>query len=188
MKHYVKNALLCGAAFVSVLSVSGCNSALPFTKNAVDLNKTYTASADINCGNVEAKAEITRLGGGEWEFSFSEPKSLAGMTLSLNENGYTASLGGLSFSAENNEGYSTAADIIASTADGLAENNDGGSSQDGVITFSTEYNGKTVTMNVSEETGDIISLKCPYYKLAVYFSDQTECAPESTEECGLVEE
>ena len=188
MKHYVKNALLCGAAAISVLSVSGCDSALPFAGNAVNFNKTYTTSADISCENVKAKAEIKRLGGGEWEFAFSEPKSLAGMTLSLNENGYTASLGGLSFSAENGGGYSTAADIIASPADSLAEDSGEGSANDGVISYGTEYNGKTVTMNVSEETGELISLKCPYYKLAVYFSGQTDFTPESTEECGLVEE
>lgn len=187
MHHFVKKALLCGAA-ASLMLAGGCSAALPFTGGGVDLNKTYTADAEITCGKTNAKAEITRCGGGEWEISFTEPKSLAGMKLTLNESGYTASLGELSFSAENNAEYTTAADIIASAGDDIAENSGNGTSQDGVLTFSSDYNGKNVAVSVSEDTGELISMKCPYYKLAVYFSGQEEYIPDDTEDCGLVEE
>ena len=187
MHHFAKRALLCGAAAMLTLA-GGCSAALPFTGGSVDMNKTYTADAELTCGKTTAKAEVTRCGGGEWEISFTEPKSLAGIKLSLNNDGFTASLGELSFTAENNAEYTTAAEIIASAGDDIAENSSSGTSQDGVLTFSSDYNGKNVAVSVSEDTGELISMKCPYYKLAVYFSGQEEFIPEDTEECGLVEE
>mgnify|MGYP007065375486 FL=1 len=188
MHHHVKRALLCGAAAASLMFAGGCNAALPFTGNSVDLDRTYTADAEITCGKTNAAAEITRCGGGEWKIAFTEPKSLAGIKLSLDENGYTAELGELTFTAENNAEYTTAAEIIASAIDDIAENGTGGTVEDGVLSFNSDFGGKNIVVSVSEETGELVSLKCPSYRLAVYFSGQEDFTPIDPDEGGLVEE
>ena len=173
--------LMCGGC-----AGSGCAASLPFSAET-DFDTAYTVTAQIICGELEAVAEVTRSGGGRWDFSFTEPQELMGITISLDEDGYTASLGGLSFSAEDNPVYSTVPDIISAAVDSLSDvPSESISEQDGVLTIDTEYDGRRVTVTAASDSGELISLKCPYHKLAVYFSEQN--AVLETEECGLVED
>lgn len=179
MLETCRKFLLCGAVTVSLC---GCSAKLPFTApRTVDLDTRYSVNADIACGELKAAAEIRREGDGKWEFRFTEPKQLSGLTLSLDETGLTAGLGALSFSAEPNEVYTMIPDVISKAIDALPEIQEGSlSEEDGVLTLSAEFDGKPVTITAAKSTGELISLKCPYYKLAVYFSGQTEL-PESAE-------
>ena len=165
--------LICGAVMAAMC---GCSAGLPFTApKTADFDTRYSVNADITCGELEASAEIKRTGSGSWQFCFTEPKQLSGLTLSLNEDGLTAGLGALSFNVEPNEIYTMIPDIVSAAVDTLPEVQDGSlSEEDGIITLTTQFGEKPVTVTAAKDTGELISLKCPYYKLAVYFSGQTE--------------
>lgn len=155
------------------LTLCGCGAKLPFTQNKPVFDSTYTVTASITYDNVKAKADITRVNGEEWNITFTEPKPLNGLTIKLNNEKYSASLGGLSFSSENNSVYATAPHIIAKSIGALIRTNaENSTSSEGVLTYSTELDGNRVTITANERTGELISLKCPHHKLSVNFSDQ----------------
>lgn len=162
-------------AVAGTLILSGCGGKLPFVQRMPDFNSTYTVSADITFDKLKAKAELTRVTSDEWEFRFTEPKQLNGLTIKLNSERYAASLGGLSFSAEESSVYTALPQLIADSI-GLLSNSasDGtsSSSEDGVLTITAELDGKRVTVTADERTGNLISLKCPHHKLSVNFSGQ----------------
>ncbi len=175
-------AVVCGGAVL----LCGCqNVPLPFKANTPDFDKAYTAVADINCGELEASAEVTRKGAGDWEFRFTKPETLNGMTLTLGKDGFSASLGELSVTVEDNSYYTLVPDIISKAADSLvnvpAEEI---TESDGVLTLNTELDGKKVTVT-SDKSGNLISLKCPYHKTSVYFSDQSSPEELTTTEQPL---
>lgn len=189
MKKFIEKSgkiLLCGAA---AAAMCGCSAKLPFTApKTANFDTRYSVNADITCGELEASAEIRRTGSGSWEFCFTEPKQLSGLTLSLDESGLTASLGALTFNVDPNEVYTMIPDIISASVDTLPEAQQGiVSEEDGVITLTTQFGDKPVTITAAKNTGELISLKCPYYKLAVYFSGQTELVETvETEELILI--
>ena len=158
----------------AALLLSGCGGKLPFIQKTPDFNTTYTVSADITFDELKAKAELTRVTSDEWEFSFTEPKQLNGLTVKLNRERFAASLGGLSFSAEESSEYTAMPQLIAK-AIGLLSKAAGEnitSSEDGVLTFTDELDGNRITITADGRTGNLISLKCPHFKLTVNFTDQ----------------
>lgn len=173
-------------AAAGTLSLCGCGSGLPFVQKTPNFNSTYTVTADITYDKIKAKANITRVTLDEWEFCFTEPKQLNGLIVRLNNEKYFASLGGLSFSAEDNPLYAAAPRLISDSISLLsAAANDKTTASEGVLTFSDELDGKHVTITANERTGDLISLKCPNRKLSVSFSDQKPYTLILPEEDGI---
>lgn len=152
-------------------TLCGCSGTLPFTKKTPDFSINQALTAEIKSGNLEAKAKVSRSDG-EWEFSFTEPKTLGGIVVKLGEKGVDGHLGSLSFLVDDNQSYALYPEIIAKTVDSLdkipAEKI---SSKDGVLTIETDFEGSKTTVTADERTGRLISLKCPQYKLAVNFTD-----------------
>ena len=152
-------------------TLCGCSGTLPFTKKTPDFSINQALTAEIKSGNLEAKAKVSRSDG-EWEFSFTEPKTLGGIVVKLGEKGVDGHLGSLSFLVDDNQSYALYPEIIAKTVDSLdkipAEKI---SAKDGVLTIETDFEGSKTTVTADERTGRLISLKCPQYKLAVNFTD-----------------
>lgn len=152
-------------------TLCGCSGTLPFTKKTPDFSINQALMAEIKSGNLEAKAKVSRSDG-EWEFSFTEPKTLGGIVVKLDEKGVDGHLGSLSFLVDDNQSYALYPEIIAKTVDSLdkipAEKI---SAKDGVLTIETDFEGSKTTVTADERTGRLISLKCPQYKLAVNFTD-----------------
>ncbi len=168
MKRFTKIAavMLCGCI------LSGCTENIPFIQPRPDYSAGYTVSAEINCGKLEAKANISYNNENDWEFTFTEPKSLSGMKLTLTEEGVGGELGALSFGVDESDTYTLLPKVIAKTVEALADvPSESRRVSDGIITIDTEYDGNIVTVT-SDTSGDLISLKCPYYSLSVNFSDQ----------------
>lgn len=182
--------ILAGAAVIGLTSLCGC-SKLPFnplTPSAPDFDSTYKVAAEITYDDLTAKADVTRRGASDWVFSFTEPKQLNGVTMTLGADGWSAKLGELSFNVGDNDVYTLIPEVIGSTIDGLsALTGESLSSSDGVLTADTEFDGKKVTVTANDR-GDLISLKCPYHKLSVSFTDQQPYTPFDPEQGGLVPE
>lgn len=171
------------AAAALSLTLCGCGSKMPFAQRSPSFNTTYTVTADITYDKVKAKAELTRIDNTEWKFEFVEPKELKGLSISLNDEKYSASLDGLSFTAEHNAVYAAAPRVIAKAIALLSSSsNDKLTASDGVLTFSDELDGKRLTVTADERTGSLISLKLPQLKLAVNFSGQQPYAPVNHDE------
>ncbi len=175
------------AIAAAAATLCGCSGKLPFSGNTPDFDKSYTVCADISCGELSAKADVTRISAGDYLFTFSEPKELCGITLEYGEGFYTAKLGGLSFKADENAEYAMLPEIIASSLNAVvglpAENIE---QSDGVMTMETEFSGKKVTVEADSKTGGLISLKCPYHQLSVEFSGQKPYVSDLPDEGGLI--
>ena len=182
MKKMTKIAALalCGCI------LSGCADN-PFVQTKPDFSAGYTMTADINCGKLEAVAEVSYIDENEWEFTFSEPKALAGMTLKFGEKGLKGELGALDFNVDDNQSYSLLPEIIAKAVDSLAEiPAEKRTVSDGVITLETQFREKPVTVT-ADVSGKLISLKCPYYSLAVNFSNRKKIPPKPAAESSSEE-
>lgn len=185
--NFTKKAAV-SAAVIGLASLCGCS--LPFnplTPSAPNFDSSYKVSADIVYDDLNARADITRNGASDWVFSFTEPKQLSGVTLSINAEGRSAKLGELSFSVGDNDVYTLIPEVIGGAIDGLAVTGNELTLADGVLTAETEFEGKKVTVTANER-GDLISLKCPYHKLAVNFSEQQAYTPRDPGLGGLVTE
>lgn len=172
---------------VSVL-FCGCDTKLPFGSTKPNFDSSFTVDAEINCDKLNAKAEVTRISGEEWRFTFSEPKELTGVVIEYSKSACTGTLGGLSFKAESNSLYSMVPEIIMDSINSLSNcTNEQIVQNDEILTYETEFNDKKVTVTANAKNNSLVALKCPYHRLAVNFSDlkpYKEQASESTGETG----
>ena len=77
MKRFI---MMC-MCICAISTASACGS----SNNAeISLPKSYTVTADISSDDFAGKAQFERLEGG-WQISISEPKTLAGMGISLTD-------------------------------------------------------------------------------------------------------
>lgn len=164
-------------AVAGTLALCGCKANLPFVQRTPSLDGSYTVKAEITFDKLKAKADVTKSNG-DWEFRFTEPKQLNGLSVKLGESGYSASLGGLTFSADNNSVYSAVPQIVAKAVGLLSGGGSSAKSENGVLTFDKELDGKRVTVTANEKTGELISLKSPHHRLSVNFSEQRAYTPE----------
>ncbi len=183
---------LFSAAAIAFLSC-GC-AAAPFTAAAPDFDRSYTVEAEIQYGDIDAQAEVTRNSSGSWQFDFNEPQELMGISISIDGSDITASLGELSVSTPKNSTWSSIPAAIAESIDSLPDiPAESFTEQDGILTINTTLNEKTCAITADKATGRLISLKYPYGGFAVYFSDQQDITPltpasETEEQIGLVTE
>lgn len=174
------------AAVAAAVSLCGCNVKLPFMGDPLDFNKSYTVNAEISCDRLTAKAKVTRAGANDWEFAFTEPKELNGIKIAFGVNGYNAMLGDLNFRVSGNETYTMLPKLIGGTLEQLAVTpSESFTQKDGVVTADVDVDGRTVTVNAGEK-GDLISLKSPYHKLLVTFSEQKPYVSPYPDEGGLI--
>jgi len=183
----MKKTALAAAAAGAVIMLSGCNGKIPFTEKRLDFNKSYTVCAEINCDRLKAKADVTRAAAQDWQFVFTEPKQLKGMTLNFGKSGLSGSLGDLSFSADENSDYAMLPEIIAESIDTLAAlPTESLLKEDGAVVAEPTFDGEKVTVTMDEKTGNLLSLKCPHYQLAVTFSEQKPYVSNLPDEGGLI--
>lgn len=173
---------------IATLFLTSCASTAPLSTTKPDFDTAYTVNADITYGKLEAKAEVKRQDDECWEFRFTEPKALSGVIVQLNDDGVTARLGGLSFTAEDGLPFDLVPDIIATSVDSLNDlQAESIQQQETIMTLGTTFGGQPVTITADSTTGHLLTLKSPYHKLFVEFSGQAESEEIATEECGLME-
>lgn len=163
---------LAGIFCLATVSLCGCDAKLPFGSTKPNFDTGFTVNAEINCDKLSAKADVTRINAEDWSFTFTEPQHLAGITLNLTESACTGTLGNLSFKADENSEYAMIPEIIADSINSLSKcTNEQIVQNDEILTYDTEFGGKKVTVSADSRSGALISLKCPYHKLSVNFSN-----------------
>lgn len=60
-----------------------------------DLSKPFQSAVKIQAGELELKGKVKRYGMGIWEMTVESPETLAGLSMTGNDSGVTASLGDL---------------------------------------------------------------------------------------------
>lgn len=173
-------AVLCAAALLC-----GCEGAISIgSAKLPDFSSSFSSDAEITFGNEKAQAEISRIEPGCWEFSFSEPKELSGVVMTLENGEITASLGELTVTAGEG-GYTILPVVIAEGLDELPNvKAESFTEENGVLTAKLDSCGSKCTITADKQSGEILSFKSPSNKLAVYFSNVSPY----TEEVGLIEE
>ncbi|MBD5111850.1 MAG: hypothetical protein HDT42_04860 [Ruminococcaceae bacterium] len=167
------------------ISLCGCDAKLPFGSTKPNFDTAFTVNAEINCDKLNAKADVTRNGDGDWSFKFTEPQQLAGMTLNITESVCTGTLGNLSFEAEESSEYAMIPEIIADSINSLSKcTNEQIVQNDEIMTYDTDFDGKKVTVTANSKSGALVSLKCPYHKLSVNFSNLKPYKELPTEPTG----
>lgn len=175
------------AALGMAVTLAGCSMKLPFTGKKPDFDASYTVCAQIQCGSLNAKADVTRAGKQDWRFEFTEPKQLCGVVMSYGQSGLSAELGELSFMADDNPQYAMLPEIISSSVDELSGlGSDNFASDNGTLTAELSFDGQRVTITLDEDTGNLVSLSCPHYQLAVNFSEQQPYSSGLPDEGGLI--
>lgn len=185
--HKILKKAAAVAALGSVLTLTGCSMKLPFTEKMPDFDTAYTVCAEIQSSRLNAKADVTRVAASDWQFEFTEPKQLCGVVMSFGKSGLSASLGGLSFCADDNSQYAMLPEIISKSVDALSTlSTDNLVKENGIIVAELAFDGERVTITMDEKTGDLISLKCPNYQLAVTFTEQKPYTAVLPDEGGLI--
>lgn len=157
---------------LSSVLLCGCDAKLPFGSTKPNFDSSFTVNAEINCDKLNAKADVTRINAEDWRFTFTEPQQLTGITIEFGKSDCTGTLGGLSFKTEESSFYSMLPEIIADSINSLVNCTDEQIAQnDEIMTYDTEFNGKKVTVTANARSGALITLKCPYHKLSVNFSN-----------------
>lgn len=179
---------------IAVITALHCGcSTMNFSSAAPDFDTCYNVQAELEYGDFEAVAEVTRNGEGSWQFRFTEPSELMGVTISLENEDITASLGELTLTTEQSSEWSSAPTIIAQSIDSLSDlPAESITESEGVLTLTSDFSGKPCQITADKATGRLISLKYPHGGLSVYFSNQEEFTPDADEQTeeqvGLVVE
>lgn len=175
------------AALGMAVTLAGCSMKLPFTGKKPDIETSYTVCADIQCGRLNAKADVTRAGAQDWRFEFTEPKQLCGVVMSYGKSGLVAELGGLSFMTDDNPQYAMLPEIISCSIDGLAGlASESFAGDNGNLAAELTFDGQRVTVTLDESSGNLIALSCPHYQLAVNFSEQQPYSSGLPDDGGLI--
>ena len=161
------------ALLVLPTMLCGCSTGNIFGRSKPNYDSAYTIKAEIKSGELEAVADITRNGIGEYIFSFTEPDHLMGMNIALCEDELTASLGSMNVTADSSF-YTAIPETIAESIDSLSSiDAESITETEGILTLNTETNGNKVIVT-SDTDGGLLTLKCPSQKLSVKFSEQSE--------------
>lgn len=77
------------------LFCAACNKSGGILARSPDLSKPFQSSIKLQAGELELNGAVKRYGMGIWEMTVNSPETLAGLSLSGNDGGVTASLGEL---------------------------------------------------------------------------------------------
>lgn len=174
MKRYLSIA-------AAALLFSGC-SAMTFSDPLPDFDSCYIMQTELEFSGTEAAADVTRNGAGSWIFTFTQPPELMGVTITIEDDELTASLGSLSVTTELSNEWCSAPQRIAEGLDSLSTlPPESITESDGILTLNTQLDGKPCQVTADKATGRLIALKYPHGELSAYFSEQQVFSTESTD-------
>ncbi|MBZ4670615.1 MAG: hypothetical protein JG769_919 [Oscillospiraceae bacterium] len=146
------------------------------TSATPDLNKLFTGTASIACGDFTAEATINRLGNGMWDVEFTSPKTLSGVKLSFNGDEITASYLGLKFTVPKDTApVKGVLRMLFDAVDKTSEKADTVCTQkDGQMILDGEINSEKFKIIFNKETGALSAFEVPDKDLKIEFSSYSE--------------
>lgn len=149
----MKRFIFCMAA-AAMMVASGCST--PIVQAKPDIDKCFTAEAEIKIGGDVLSGSISRKDEGCWELCVTEPFPLEGLTVTVDEEGTKLSMLGMEANADFSDNASSAVRLIteafesaADNAEGYAENAFKGTNENGGFVITVDENGVPTGINLS---------------------------------------
>lgn len=141
-----------------------------------DLSRPFQSAVKIQAGELELDGTVKRYGMGIWEMEVNSPETLAGLSLTGNESGVTASLGDLKLEVpiENVSDKAVFA-LIFKAVDSAASGFDAGvltctDTNDGKV-YSGEFPFGTYTMTFDPQSLALTRIEIPEAAICAEFTD-----------------
>lgn len=171
-----------GSFLILCLTGAGCSAAVPGAP-APNLDKAFSAQAEISFDGESCKAQLRRFGADSWELCITEPYALEGLVVSLKDGETKLTMYGLEGEADCSESTVSAAALIADAMDAAAQGNC--TENGGILTVTGESEHSLYTLTL-DEAGNPAELKLSGRNISVSLSDFKELpVSEQTEESDL---
>lgn len=168
-----------GSFLILCLTGAGCSAAVPGAP-APNLDKAFSAQAEISFDGESCKAQLRRFGADSWELCITEPYALEGLVVSLKDGETKLAMYGLEGEADCSESTVSAAALIADAMDAAAQGNC--TENGGILTVTGESEHSLYTLTL-DEAGNPAELKLSGRNISVSLSDFKELpVSEQTEE------
>ena len=143
-----------------------------------DLSKPFQSAVKIQAGELELKGTVKRYGMGIWEMTVESPETLAGLSMTGNDSGVTASLGDLKLEIpmENINDKAVFA-LIFKAIDSAASAADANvltckDTEDGKV-YSGEFSFGTYNMTFDPQSLALTKIEIPEAEIYCEFTDFT---------------
>ena len=97
--NFPKAILKCGAATLCAITLASCSGQGFLAPSAPDLNKQFTLTAHVTCGDSDFTADFTRSNTGKWQVTLTEPYEVQGVTFTYSAGKVSAGYGNLTADA-----------------------------------------------------------------------------------------
>lgn len=152
MRHFIFLGALTG-----ILALSGCTAGMNIA--APDMDKCFSAQAEIRVGGETVKGEISRTGEYCWEMTVTEPFALEGMTVKADKDKTAVSMCGFESSGDVSDGAVSALRLIMEAYEGAAkgecgysDNNFSGTNENGGYQLAITDSKQPETLKISEKS------------------------------------
>lgn len=169
----MKRFIFCMAA-AGIMAVSGCSSHIASSKP--DIDKCFTAEAQIKIGGEVLSGTVSRKAEGCWELCVAEPFALEGLTVTVEGETTRLSMMGMEASADFSDNASSAVRLMAQAFEWAADN--GECYTENTFQGTNENGGFVITV---DESGVPTGISLSGHGIAVKLSEWTEMKTEKEE-------
>ena len=167
----MKKFLLLIACVAMLFTLSSCAK----TVSAIDLNRLYSVTAEICYGENTSIANLSRLGNGAWEITFTAPEALSGMTITYLNDSAEITYKGLNFSLpKENIPAAAIAETLTKALDNAASSSEVVfTAKKGKTVASGKINDNDYDLIINSETSEITGLEVADIGFDAAFSEFT---------------
>ncbi|MGN0619060.1 MAG: hypothetical protein ACI4J7_08580 [Ruminiclostridium sp.] len=132
------------------LLLSGCSA--PKIQTAVpDIDKSFSAEAELSYGKDSCTVQMRRFGENSWEFCVTEPFPLEGLIITVNDGETKLTMYDMESLADVSEEAVSAARLITDAFEAAIDNRENAAASEGIITLSGQAPTCTYTLTIDEK-------------------------------------
>ncbi len=164
------------------MGASGCSAVIP--EKQPDLDKCFSAEAEITVGGESITGLISRLSENCWELKISAPFALEGVTVTADDEGTKLIMGDFEASADTSDGTISALRLVADAFEAAADGT--GAYENSILNGTASCGAYSFSFGSS---GAPESLKLFEHSITVKLSEWTEieAAAENEDDIQIVE-
>ena len=166
-------------AAAGIMAVSGCSS--PAAASKPDIDKCFTAEAEIKIGGEVLSGNISRKSEGCWELCVTEPFALEGLTVTVDGDTTRLSMLGMEASADFSDNALSAVRLMTEAFEWAADNE---CYTENTFQGTNENGGFVITV---DEGGTPTGISLSGHGIAVKLSEWTETEAQTAEEELVIE-
>ncbi len=175
MKH-----LFSGALLALCMTLASCSAPISGTEPP-QLDKPFSAAAEITFGSETCKGQLRRFSGGSWELCVTEPYALEGLIVTIRDGETKLSMYGLEGFADFSDEAVSAAKLIAEALDAAPNGETSQNGKETTVSGDSENARYTLTL---DEAGNPLRLTLSGRNISAMLSDFTELPVEEQSEAA----